>query len=357
MRALVSLLLMSSFPAVLTKPLPGTLEPGKRWSWPQPVDFQKAYDARVAAGSSYRVLRGELRAHETQHYDEKAQMLVDDPRPAWSDVDRLAECRVSTLAFVEREKELEPLLPDDEWCSGRGWKVVKREGRVLLLESDGAVAKLTLSEEGVAQRVPEKYLTDWTYAATLVKPQGNSAALLEEYAQNAPVGRCSMDTGPQKFATDFAERCFAKGELACFLQLQVKVMGDQFERFVYSSYGEASHPTYASRLESAGIDVDRFFRGLVLMLPGERPSELGPSRLARALIESGRGEKFEALLKDMAQDESLDSFNRYRALTTYVSMQYRAQGEDVREKTAAKVGLLKLDALSKDWWTAVQRSR
>jgi hypothetical protein len=358
MRALVSLLLMSSFPAVLSKPVPGAIEPGKHWTWPAPADFEKAWDARVASGRSYRVLTGALAGHETQHYDEKSSRLVDDPRPAWADVERLSECHAASVVFVEHEKGLDPLLPmDDPWCASWSWTVVKREGQVLFLEAQGAVARFVLADATPAREVPQKYLTDWTYAATLLQPKASGAALLADYEKNAPMGRCSMDTRPQLFASQSADDCYAKGELACFLQLQVKVMGDQFERVAYSSYGEASHPTYASRLESTGIDVDRFFRGLVLTLPGERPSELGASRLARALIESGRRDKFETLLMDMAQDDALDTMNRYRAFTTYVSMQYRAQGEDVREKTAAKVGLLKLDALSKAWWEAVQRAR
>ena len=119
-----------------------------------------------------------------------------------------------------------------------------------------AQARLRVSETIAAQPVPTEYLTDWTYAATLATPKGKDE-LLEYYEKNAPMGRCSMDTGPIRFAREQADKCFAAGDLPCFLQLQVKIMGDQFQRVAYPSYGERSHPAESRALEATGIDVER----------------------------------------------------------------------------------------------------
>ncbi|MBL8952135.1 MAG: hypothetical protein JNK82_15235 [Myxococcaceae bacterium] len=348
------------FPSVLSKPLPGSIAPGKKWSWPEPQAFDAAWQGRLEAGSSFTVLTGDLVALENQRYDAKSSELVDLPAPAWAQLDSAVArdpergCRAPGLRLIDRRGRLEPVLESHSWCAGRAWKVVEAEPDTYLLEGAGygkTVARFTVTSRLAAQAVPEHYLTDWTYAATLLAPQPEGAKLIAEYEQSAPMGRCSMDTAPARHAQQFAERCYRLGELACFLQLQLRVIGDQFNRVAWSSYGEASHPTHAGRLETTGIDVDRFLRGLVVQVPGDRPSELGPSRLARALIETGRREAFEATLVAMAQDPALDAFNRLRALQVYVSLHYRENGDDAGMKK--KLGMLKLDALSTAWWAAL----
>jgi hypothetical protein len=59
-----------------------------------------------------------------------------------------------------------------------------------------------------------------------------------------------MDTTPQEAARLYAELAYARGDLGKFLQLQVRIMGDQFERVAWSSFGEAAHSTEAERLSS-----------------------------------------------------------------------------------------------------------
>jgi hypothetical protein len=153
------------------------------------------------------------------------------------------------------------------------------------------------------------------------KSRGNNA-LFESFRAYLPMGTCSMDTTPQRTARVFAELAFARGDLGRFLQLQVRIMGDQFQRTAWSSYGEASHDTESERLLRTGIDLDQFLLGLGVARP-ERSEGLGSWRLARAINEAGRKDallpKFEAL----ATDKSLDAYNRLRATQTWFFLQVR----------------------------------
>jgi hypothetical protein len=92
---------------------------------------------------------------------------------------------------------------------------------------------------------------------------------------------------------------------------------------------------------------------MVMRLPGDRPSELGASRLARGLTETKRKDAFEPLLAKMLQDKSLDTFNRLRALQVYVNLHYREGGDDAGMKK--KLAALDLDALSRAWWASLKR--
>ena len=146
-------------------------------------------------------------------------------------------------------------------------------------------------------------------------------------ARYRPVGRCSMDSAPQAAAMAYADLCYAAGKLGCFLDLQVRVMGDQFERVAYSSYGEAAHETRSERLRNIGIDPARFLRGLVFRfaVPGAGAGrrELDPWRLARSMKEVGLGPEMTAFLKKSATKADLDTFNRMRAAETYAYLRFQ----------------------------------
>lgn len=347
------------FPELLSKPLQGSIEPNKKWSWPKPVDFETKWKGHDEA-RTHVVRTGQLSAFAHRWYDSATSSVASAPVPAWADVEKKSAdeahgCRATTFV-LDREhggkRYLSRLLEGESvWCRREQWEVVKVEGSKFYLRTEDAVGVLEANPVPAQAAMPEEYLSEWTYVATLLEPHGNSAQLLKDYEANAPMGRCSMDRAPASFASQFAEKCFKAGELACFLQVHLRVVGDQFNRVAWSSMGEASSPTKASQLEKAGIDVDRFYRGLVVVLPDERPSELGTSRLARALIESGRRDAFEPLLVKMIQDERLDTYNRFRALTTYVSLHYREKGEDAEMK--AKLSKLKLDPLGSAWWAGL----
>ena len=349
------------FPDLLTRPLPGRIEANKTWSWPAPTDFREQWEQQQATRRTHSVLSGELLAFEHRWYDEKTSGIASVPAPDFAVLEGMSRdpehgCRLTLTALDASrggKRYLQPLLEGGEWCATAHWEVVKAEPKALYLRTEDAVAVLRAPTASAQLPVPDDYLADWTYAATLLTPHGDSARLLAEYESSAPMGRCSMDRRPADYARSFAQRCFAQGELACFLQVHLRVVGDQFNRVAWSSMGEAQSPTDASTLEKTGMDVDRFFRGLVVLLPDERPSELGSSRLARALIESGRRERFEPLLVRMIEDDALDTYNRFRALTVYTSLHYRGKGDDAAMK--AKVAKLKLDPLAQAWWASLKK--
>jgi hypothetical protein len=149
----------------------------------------------------------------------------------------------------------------------------------------------------------------------------------------------------------FAELAFARGDLGRFLQLQVRIMGDQFERTAWSSYGEAAHGTESERLLRTGIDLDQFLIGLGVARPG-REEGLGAWRLARAINEAGRSEALLPKFQALAVDPKLDAYNRLRATQTWFFMQVRDE-KDLRQKArdavAAKALKLELHPLAVAW--------
>lgn len=160
----------------------------------------------------------------------------------------------------------------------------------------------------------------WADAAEWARKQAPELAI-RIYRHWIPVGRCSMDTRPQAVARDYAELCFERGRLGCFLDLQVQIMGNQFSRRAWSSMGERAHRTESARLLSAGIDVERFFRGLVVRyaIDGDAGRELPTWRLGKAAAEATNadlGPTFERQI----EDESLDELNRFRAASTLLDM-------------------------------------
>jgi hypothetical protein len=148
-----------------------------------------------------------------------------------------------------------------------------------------------------------------------------------------------MDERPAQVARAYADLCYRVGKLGCFLQLQIRIMGDQFDRVAYSSYGEAAHETESKRLAETGLDVDRFFRGLLVHFAGvERRGELGPWRLARSIQESGRTGSLVPALARMAESPDLDEYNRLRATQVLALM-----------NEIAGVNEARLPATSRDW--------
>jgi hypothetical protein len=164
----------------------------------------------------------------------------------------------------------------------------------------------------------------WEKVAAWAEEQRAFDAAMGIRARFRPVGRCSMDTAPQTAATAYADLCYAAGKLGCFLDLQVQVMGDQFERVAYSSYGEAAHETRSDRLRNIGIDTARFLRGLVFRyaVAGAHRRELDPWRLARSMKEAGLGPDMLAFLRSAATRPELDTFNRMRAAETYAYLRF-----------------------------------
>ncbi len=140
---------------------------------------------------------------------------------------------------------------------------------------------------------------------------GDQEKMLALYRVFRPTGRCSMDERPAEIARDYAELCYNMGKLGCFLQLQVQIMGNSFNRVAYSSYGEAAASTHAERLAETGLDVDAFLAGLALHFGGvSRRREIAPYRLARSIQEAGQTELVSERLAAWVKDPEFDEYNR-----------------------------------------------
>lgn len=154
-------------------------------------------------------------------------------------------------------------------------------------------------------------------AIAAARKLGDESLLRALYARWRPIGRCSMDTRPAELARAHAALCHRQGDRACALQLQLRIMGDRFERVAWSSYGEAIHGTRAEHLTEMGIDVDRFLRGLVPVFQGpDRDTASAPLdawRLARSIFEAGRAEALDPWLEQLATDPTADVLSRARA--------------------------------------------
>ena len=155
----------------------------------------------------------------------------------------------------------------------------------------------------------------WQQVLSFLKKHEEHALALKVYAHYRPMGRCSMDTLPAQIARDHAKACERAGRLGCYLQLSVRIMADRFARTAYSSYGEASHATEADALDSAGVDTDRFLRGLLIDYANDanRPVAIGLWRLSRSMAELDRTDAFAGQLEALAIDPALDELNRLRA--------------------------------------------
>ncbi len=201
---------------------------------------------------------------------------------------------------------------------------------------------------------------DWRLGTVAEYLAGNGRLdqAVELYRRFAPIGRCSMDTGPAMAAQNYADACYARGNIGCFLQLQVRIMGDRFDRVAWSSYGERAASTHVQRLSDAGIDVRRFLRGLLLdfTVDGPKREWIGRWRLVRSMMESGMGDAFEKELTGLAVDGKLDDYNRLRA-TQALWLMWRRAADIGKDKAALRFAQLDLNPASERWITAVERLR
>jgi hypothetical protein len=160
-------------------------------------------------------------------------------------------------------------------------------------------------------------------------------ALYARFRRFRPMGSCSMDTTPQEAARLYAELAYARGDLGRFLHLQTLIMGDQFARTAWSSYGEAAHGTESERLLSTGVDVDQFLLGLLIVKPG-RDVRLDTWRFARSVREAGREKTLAPELARLAQSATTDAYTRLRATQAllYLDEAFAARPANQRERSA-----------------------
>jgi hypothetical protein len=215
----------------------------------------------------------------------------------------------------------------ESWSNDQREDRGRRQHRLAKVEGAmkrGGPVGLAAIREAIDQRRPLDEF-GWSAVAAFAQKQGDTELALTILSRHQPVGRCSMDRGPQMVAREYAELCYGAGKLACFLNLQIQIMGDQFQRMVYSSYGEAAHATEAGRLRDIGIDVEKFLRGLLYRFdaPGVERRELNTWRLARSIHEANLGPQMVSVLRAEAARPDLDVFNRLRAADTLASLRYQ----------------------------------
>lgn len=144
-----------------------------------------------------------------------------------------------------------------------GWRAASTEGKTWKLTRWQTTGTFTL-EERLGAEMADVDLIPWTYATTLLASSGPlydegaegdeqlfavlrglekpgdaqtwakahkaDDALYARFRKFRPMGSCSMDSTPQEAARLYAEVAWERGDLGRFLQLQVRIMGDQFDR-------------------------------------------------------------------------------------------------------------------------------
>ena len=315
-----------SYPEVLTRPVLAKVE---RFEWPKPDAFQKGWEKRDATG--FQVYRGKVTGPDglrKEGYFEVGKGWNGD--------------QLFVVALEARTKS-----DPHSWKLGEGFDL--KAGKWDLEEgSTFEVLERLPSQLSDADMVP------WTYVSTLVGPAGpakpkpvkfdrkgdeeldavvrlardegklaawldankHDDALYARLMDYEPMGRCSMDTRPQATARLKAELAFARGDLATFLKRQVNIMGDQFSRVAWSSYGEASHGTEAERLLTTGVDFEKFMLGLLITRPGS-VAALDPWRWARSVAEAGKIDAMREPVRQIAESPASDPMSRLRATMAY----------------------------------------
>ena len=144
--------------------------------------------------------------------------------------------------------------------------------------------------------------------------------LFEAFIRHQAVGECSQDETPQLTARLFAELAFARGDLPTFIDLQLRLVQNSFERVAWSGFAEERQPTVAGRLSGTGVELDRLFEGLLIRHPGAKAS-VDDWRLARAIRETGRTDAMLPRVEALATMPSLDAYNRFRATEVWLHLQ------------------------------------
>jgi hypothetical protein len=294
---------------------PATLPPASRWAWPDLAVFRKRFD-------DYREVK-------------PTRLLRADVQVQWEG-DRVVEnAYLVVRPHGEASFEFEALAPHDagsrlgravDLCNAWQLVVGDLEGRhpgATLARCDDAGEmnglELTLNVRSItpSASVHADAWTAWVYASVLLE-WGPPAWIQHPL----PIGTCSMDQAPREAAAGYAKKCFAEHDLGCFLQFQVLLMGDAFKRVAYSSMAQSINGTSANDLAKSGIDVPRFFVGLLIEARGAPARRLNVPlyRLGRAIAEAGRSDEMMAILQRLAEDRDLDDWNRTRAAVAIAYM-------------------------------------
>ena len=158
----------------------------------------------------------------------------------------------------------------------------------------------------------------WAEAAARAEELGDLDLALGVRERYRPRRRCGLDTAPENAARAYADLCYRMGRWACFLNLRVRLMGEDLI--------EGTDSTWAERMRKVGIDVERFLRGLLYQFPapGLERSEVEPRQLAGAMREAGLATSMATWLALEATRRDLDEFNRSRAAQTLAFLRKQA---------------------------------
>lgn len=357
----------TTWPESLSKPLLARVEP---FVWPKPKVFdtkwteaathdagktllQLAIDGKpgwyvVSPSERYGAFRLDaLLGHDTRFTDS----VTGEQLKVWSwDKEKATELEV--LERLEGKVTPEALVP---WTYVT--TLVEANGPLYTGQTEAAsdLRELVHSFSATPEAERLEKVVAWARA------HRGDAALFERFRGYRPMGTCSMDTTPQETARVFGELAFARGDLGRFLQLQINIMGDNFARTAWSSYGEAAHRTEAERLLSTGIDLDQFLLGLAVGTQDRGP-QLSAWRLARAIQESNRAAALLPKLEGLATSPKLDAYNRLRAAQTWFFVQVREEDQSfkrdpkalaaakaTRKEVTARALKLPLHPLAREW--------
>ncbi|TKD03574.1 hypothetical protein [Polyangium fumosum] len=306
-----------------------------RWSWPGMAQFQSAYEQADRQAKPIRLVQGRIVKEVDGGHVEVDDVVLSVER----------EVEAETYALRVEFAETDDAYSEARLGSRSGWMLVTgsmeraEAGVPFVFEKGASRIRIEPAYVSPAGRLLMEALDAWAYVAALLatdppvydderatdeeeagaklaaaRAAGDKEKALSYYRIWRPMGRCSMDSRPAQVAREYADLCYDMGKLGCFLQLQLRIMGDQFDRVAYSSYGEAAHATEAERLTETGLDVDTFLLGLVIRFGGvSREGELGGYRLVRSIKESGRAAPIAARLAAWAEDATLDEYNRLTA--------------------------------------------
>ncbi|MDI1450493.1 hypothetical protein [Polyangium sp. 6x1] len=306
-----------------------------RWSWPGMAQFQSAYDQADRQAKPIRLVYGRLVKDADGDHAEVDDVVLSIEREAEGETHELQV----EFAATDEAYDQARLWNRHGWKLATGPMERAAAGVPLVFERGSSRVRIEPTYVSSEGRIPMEALDAWSYVAALLasdppvydanrasfeedaaekiaaaRAAGDKEKALSYYRVWRPMGRCSMDSRPAQVAREYAELCYEMGKLGCFLQLQLRIMGDQFARVAYSSYGEASHATEAERLTETGLDVDTFLLGLALRFSGvSREGELGGSRLVRSIKESGRAAPIAARLATWAKDATFDEYSRLTA--------------------------------------------
>ncbi len=323
------------FPELAYLQLPrGKANTPRPFPWPKVSAFQEAWQGKNSA-RLVRVLEADVRAEGKAH---TVWLALTGPENAVR-ITALGGDSAAASDASERIAWGSPWRAEGEPKPGAQYTLHNKEG----------TSALKVRRVSPAGRVAPSYLwTGWTYVAVLL---GESRAKDGEF--KIPMGNCSMDTAPQEAARKHAETCFKAGRMGCFLDFQIRIMGDQFGRLAQSSYGERAHHTQSERLLDTGLDLERLFRGLLARYDTDEPRqrELGTWRLARAVAELGDSAVPESFAR-IANDERVDEYNRLRATQTLVYMQIARARAKQLDVDLASITKQVQDNLPKPSWSS-----